>query len=73
MSAYTPRERSTSAPAMALATMSEAEFPVPVGVFRRREKPAFEVSVRSQIDAAKAKKQQSLRDLLYAGEIWDVS
>ena len=62
-----------AAPAMALATMSEAEFPVPVGVFRRREKPAFEVSVRSQIDAAKAKKQQSLRDLLYAGEIWDVS
>jgi 2-oxoglutarate/2-oxoacid ferredoxin oxidoreductase subunit beta len=59
------------APAMALATMSEAEFPVPVGVFRRRDKANFESGVQAQMAAA-AKKQESLRDLLYAGEIWDV-
>ena len=63
----------TPAPAMALATMSEAQFPVPVGVFRRREKQAFEVGVQAQITSAKAKKQEPLRDLLRAGEIWDVS
>ena len=61
-----------AAPAMALATMSEADFPVPLGVFRRREKPTFEAGMRAQVAAAKLKKQQSLRDLLYAGEIWDV-
>jgi 2-oxoglutarate ferredoxin oxidoreductase subunit beta len=62
----------TPAPAMALATMSETEFPVPVGVFRRREKPNFESGVQAQMAAAKAKKKESIRDLLYAGEIWDV-
>jgi 2-oxoglutarate ferredoxin oxidoreductase subunit beta len=62
----------TPAPAMALATMSEAEFPVPIGVFRRREKPTFETGVQAQMTAAKSKKKESLRDLLYAGEIWDV-
>ena len=59
-------------PAMALATMSEAEFPVPIGVFVRRVKPAFEVGVHQQIAAAKQKKAQSMRDLLHQGEIWTV-
>jgi hypothetical protein len=63
----------TPAPAMALATMSESDFPVPIGVFRRREKATFERGVLAQVAAAKAKKAESLRDLLYAGEIWDVS
>jgi len=62
----------TPAPAMALATMSESEFPVPIGVFRRREKPTFESGVQAQIHSAEAKKKESLRDLLFAGEIWDV-
>ena len=53
--------------------MSEADFPVPLGVFRRRDKATFEAGVRVQVAAAKQKKQQSLKDLLYAGEIWDVT
>jgi 2-oxoglutarate ferredoxin oxidoreductase subunit beta len=60
------------APAMALATMSEATMPVPIGVFRRRDKPAFEVGVTAQVSQAKSKKQESLQQLLQAGEIWDV-
>ena len=60
------------APAMALATMSEAQFPVPIGVFRRREKATFEKGIHNQIAGAKAKKKESLKDLLHAGEIWDV-
>jgi 2-oxoglutarate ferredoxin oxidoreductase subunit beta len=60
------------APAMALATMSEAEFPVPVGVFRRREKATYETAIHNQIASAQQKKKESLRDLLRAGEIWDV-
>jgi 2-oxoglutarate ferredoxin oxidoreductase subunit beta len=62
----------TPAPAMALATMNEAEFPVPVGVFRRRVKPAFESGVQSQIQAAVAKKPGSLKELLMQGEVWTV-
>jgi 2-oxoglutarate ferredoxin oxidoreductase subunit beta len=62
----------TPAPAMALATMDEDKFPVPLGVFRRQTKPTFERGVGDQVTAAKAKKQESLKDLLYAGEVWDV-
>jgi 2-oxoglutarate ferredoxin oxidoreductase subunit beta len=61
------------APAMALANMDEEHFPVPLGVFRRRELPTFESGIRAQVDAAKQKKQQSLHDLLRQGEIWEVS
>ena len=62
----------TPAPAMALATMSEQEFPVPIGVFRRRSKPTFEAGVQAQIAQQRQRKQESLHDLLNAGEIWQV-
>jgi len=57
---------------MALATMSESEFPVPIGVFRRREKPVFEGGVHAQIAASRQRKQQSIGDLLRQGEVWTV-
>ncbi|MCA8953851.1 MAG: 2-oxoacid:ferredoxin oxidoreductase subunit beta [Planctomycetes bacterium] len=60
------------APAMALATMDETKFPVPIGVFRRRDKAAFEKGVRAQVEMAVSSKQESLHDLLHAGEIWTV-
>jgi 2-oxoglutarate/2-oxoacid ferredoxin oxidoreductase subunit beta len=60
------------APAMALAHMRESEFPVPIGVFRRCDKPTFETGVQAQITEAKARKQQSLEALLRQGDIWDV-
>jgi hypothetical protein len=72
-SAYVWDEEAVNrAPAMSLATMSETEFPVPLGVFRRRVKPTFETGVQAQIAKAKAQKQQSLVELLRAGEIWEV-
>jgi len=60
------------APAMALATMDEAIFPVPIGVFRRQEKVNYEQAVNLQVEHAKGVRQESLRDLLYAGETWRV-
>ena len=66
-------EAATSpAAAMALATMDEAVFPVPIGVFRRQERANYEQAVNLQVEHAKSTTQQSLKDLLYAGEIWDV-
>jgi len=61
------------APAMALASMSETDFPVPIGVFRRRDKATFESGVQAQMATAKQKKQQTLKDLLLQGEVWTVS
>jgi 2-oxoglutarate ferredoxin oxidoreductase subunit beta len=60
------------APAMALATMKEDTFPVPIGVFRRREKPEFASVLHAQIGKAKAQRQESLRELIYSGETWEV-
>ncbi len=67
-------EKSTNlAVPMMLAEMSEVDFPVPVGVFHRRERPTFETGVRAQIDAAAAKNGgESLADLLSRGETWVV-
>lgn len=62
----------TPAPAMALATMDEEVFPVPIGVFRRQDKANFESGVNQQIETAVANNKQSLKDLIYAGETWDV-
>ena len=62
----------TPAPAMALATMDEVKFPVPIGVFRRQDKPNFEQATVAQVNNAVANNKQSLKDLIYAGEIWDV-
>ncbi|GAB4142635.1 MAG: 2-oxoacid:ferredoxin oxidoreductase subunit beta [Planctomycetota bacterium] len=61
------------APAMSLATMSEADFPVPVGVFRNRCKPSFEEGVLAQVEKARAMRQQSLEDLLLDGDTWTVA
>ncbi len=63
---------SSPAPAMALASMSEKDFPVPIGVFRRRQRPSFEQGVQAQMAEARSRKQESLKDLLHQGEIWTV-
>lgn len=56
---------SSPARAMALAAMDESEFPVPVGIFRNTQRPAFETGINDQIQTAQEKRgEQSLQDLL---------
>ena len=58
---------------MALAEMSEADFPVPIGVFRRESRPNFEAAVTAQIaDAKAAKGSETLDELLQRGDTWVV-
>ncbi|MBI2345912.1 MAG: 2-oxoacid:ferredoxin oxidoreductase subunit beta [Deltaproteobacteria bacterium] len=56
-----------------LARLQPPEFPTPLGVFYAVEKPTYEAGVANQIAAAKAKKAQSVRDLLSAGHCWTVT
>jgi 2-oxoglutarate ferredoxin oxidoreductase subunit beta len=66
-------ERAVSpAAAMALAHASEADLPVPIGVFRDVDRPAFEEDVVGQVAAARAKRQESMAELLAGGETWTV-
>jgi 2-oxoglutarate ferredoxin oxidoreductase subunit beta len=60
------------AAAMALANMSEAEMPVPIGVFRKVERATFEAGTRHQIARAQERNAESLDDLLTGGETWVV-
>ncbi|MGA0870145.1 MAG: 2-oxoacid:ferredoxin oxidoreductase subunit beta [Planctomycetota bacterium] len=66
-------EQATSpAAAMALASASEADLPVPIGVFRDIDRPAFEDDVVGQVAAARAKRQESMAALLAGPEPWEV-
>jgi 2-oxoglutarate ferredoxin oxidoreductase subunit beta len=59
--------------AMALASMSEETFPVPIGVFRNTVRPAFELAVNAQVNAAKEKRgEQDLQTLLDGPDTWKV-
>ena len=58
---------------MALTEMSEEDFPVPIGVFRRRIRPTLERAISDQMAEARAKQgEESLDDLLAKGDTWTV-
>ncbi len=58
--------------AMALAALSESAFPVPIGVFRSRTRPSLEDAVGDQIAQARSRRQETLEELLNAGDTWVV-
>jgi 2-oxoglutarate ferredoxin oxidoreductase subunit beta len=57
-----------------LSRMWAPRFPVPLGVFRRIERPTHDQLLQGQIDAAVAAKGEGdLRKLLFGGETWQAS
>ncbi len=59
--------------AMALASMSEQNFPVPIGVFRSVQRPVFEERLLDQVNVAQEKRgDQSLQSLLDGMDTWEV-
>lgn len=66
-------ENAPSAYAHMLATMQHPEFPVPVGVLRAEEKPAYDDLANAQVQSAvDAKGKGDLKELLYSGMTWTV-
>jgi len=65
----------TKAPALLMAEIERtSDLPVPIGIFRDVERSVFEQDVGAQIAAVTQKKGKGkLRDLLYAGDTWQVS
>ncbi len=56
-----------------LAEMQPPDWPMPVGVIRRIEAPAFDAAVRKQIDEVTADRGAGrLEDLIYSGNTWEV-
>lgn len=55
-----------------LANMKGPEFPLPVGVIRKIERPTYEISVKDQERNAAAAKPPKLKDLLCSADSWTV-
>lgn len=70
---WDPSTRS-AAPAMLFADVNRVgDLPVPLGIFRKVERPLFEGDVHQQIDQVSKKKGPGqLKDLIYAGDMWTV-
>ena len=67
------KHRGSRAVAMALSSMDERTFPVPIGVFRSRVRPSFEEAMIAQMNAAKeARGGQELQELLNGPDTWEV-
>ena len=71
---WDPTVRS-SAPAYTMAMMDEnPALPNPIGIFRSVDAPTFDGLVNKQVrDSVEKRGRGTLKDLLYTGEIWDVS
>ncbi|MBK9071967.1 MAG: 2-oxoacid:ferredoxin oxidoreductase subunit beta [Myxococcales bacterium] len=68
------RAHGTLGYAQMLASLTAAEFPVPVGVLYKVEKPSYEAMANSQVaDAIAAKGRGKLEALLAEGMTWRVS
>jgi 2-oxoglutarate ferredoxin oxidoreductase subunit beta len=52
--------------------MDYPEFPVPIGVFRDIDGPAYDQLVQEQVDTARAKGPGDLGAALHSGETWIV-
>jgi 2-oxoglutarate ferredoxin oxidoreductase subunit beta len=55
-----------------LARMDYPEFPVPMGVLHRKERPTYDAMMNEQLESVKAKGTPSLQKLLDGGETWTV-
>jgi 2-oxoglutarate ferredoxin oxidoreductase subunit beta len=63
----------TPAYAFALASLVRPEFPLPIGVFRAVERPAYDAMLQAQVDdAIAARGAGALRGLLHSGDTWTV-
>ncbi len=64
----------TRAYANMLAELEHPEYPVPVGVFRRVARPAYETQLHAQVETARQQKGAGqLADLFGEGETWQVA
>ncbi len=59
--------------AFMISRMAPPDFPVPIGIMRRVERPVYDEQVKAQIDAVREMKGEgSISDLLNSGDTWTV-
>ena len=57
-----------------LAELEHPNYPVPVGVFRKVNRPVYEEALHTQVTEARASKGEGdLRALYETGDTWDVN
>ena len=55
-----------------VADMTFPEYPVPMGIIKRIERPTFEDQITDQIASAKTKFPPNLEKLISSGDTWEV-
>jgi 2-oxoglutarate ferredoxin oxidoreductase subunit beta len=59
--------------AYALSQMNHPEFPTPIGIFRKQERPTFEAGIHDQIEhAVETKGKGDLSKLILGNDYWEV-
>ncbi|MCP4499659.1 MAG: 2-oxoacid:ferredoxin oxidoreductase subunit beta [Deltaproteobacteria bacterium] len=58
--------------AWTLAQMKHPDFPVPLGVFKAVEMPAYDTELVQSTEKLTNAKHKSLQDVFEAGDVWDV-
>ena len=67
-------QEATGALAFMLSRMQPPEFPVPLGILRRIQRPTYERELRHQIDdITEVRGEGSIRSLLTSGDTWTVT
>ncbi len=67
-------KRDDSSLAFLLGNIRYPDYPEPIGIFRRVEKPSYEERIHGQIDAIRERiGKNDLHDLLYTKETWTIS
>ena len=56
-----------------IASLEQPEFPVPVGIFRQVERPAYDQLVAEQTEAASKKGPSDIAEVIRGGETWTIS
>ena len=70
---HKPQNAGTLYTAM-LAEMNYPDFPTPVGVLRKTNKPTYETQINNQVDEAisKLEKKPSLQELVQGANTWTI-
>ncbi|MCA9672702.1 MAG: 2-oxoacid:ferredoxin oxidoreductase subunit beta [Myxococcales bacterium] len=66
-------ERADPVLAMLLDRMTHPQFPVPLGVFRRVERPCYEQLMQGQVDRERKRKTPDLAQVFRRGNTWEVT
>ncbi|MBS0289476.1 MAG: 2-oxoacid:ferredoxin oxidoreductase subunit beta [Proteobacteria bacterium] len=69
---YVHQELDSIAMAIKLNELPHPEYPVPIGIFRKMQRPIYEEELANQQESAKKQSSETLATLLQSGKTWKI-